>query len=60
MALHSTVGFGLSAVGGWSTGVAIDHGGGIDAASGWIAAFVVMAVGGLLGPIALWWSERSK
>ena len=60
MALHSTVGFGLSAVGGWSTGVAIDHGWGIDAASGWIAAFVVMAVGGLLGPIALWWSERSK
>jgi MFS family permease len=59
MALHSTIGFGLSAVGGWAAGVAIDFGGGMDAPSGWIAAFFVMAVGGLFGPIALWWSQRS-
>jgi predicted MFS family arabinose efflux permease len=59
MALHSTIGFGLSAVGGWAAGLAIDFGGGIDTASGWVAAFLVMAAGGLLGPVALWWSKRS-
>jgi predicted MFS family arabinose efflux permease len=59
MALHSTIGFGLSAVGGWAAGLAIDFGGGIDSASGWVAAFLVMAAGGLLGPVALWWSKRS-
>jgi len=58
MALHSTIGFGLSAVGGWVAGVAIDLGGGINTAAGWVAAFLVMAAGGLLGPVALWWSER--
>ena len=56
MAMHSTVGFGLSAVGGWGVGVAIDAGGGMNASAGWLAAFLVMAVGGLLGPLALWWS----
>jgi hypothetical protein len=60
MALHSTVGFGLSAVGGWIVGVALDAGGGIDAPNGWLLAFVVMASGGLLGPVALWWSQRSR
>jgi MFS family permease len=55
MALHSTVGFGLSAVGGWIVGVALDAGGGMDTSSGWLLAFVVMAVGGMLGPVALWW-----
>jgi MFS family permease len=59
MALHSTVGFGLSAAGGWAVGVALDAGGGITAASGWFSAFLVMAAGGLLGPIALWWSSRN-
>jgi MFS family permease len=58
MALHSTVGFGLSAVGGWAAGMAIDLGGGIDKGSGWMGAFLIMAAGGLLGPIALRWSER--
>jgi hypothetical protein len=58
MALHSTVGFGLSAVGGWAAGMAIDLGGGIDKGSGWMSAFLIMAAGGLLGPIALRWSER--
>jgi MFS family permease len=58
MAMHSTVGFGLSAAGGWAVGVALDASGGIASAAGWSAAFVVMAIGGLLGPLALWWSAR--
>jgi len=58
MALHSTVGFGLSAAGGWAVGVALDMGGGIGTDPGWFGGFLVMAAGGLLGPIALWWSSR--
>jgi MFS family permease len=58
MALHSTVGFGLSAAGGWAVGVALDMGGGIGTAPGWFGAFLVMAAGGMMGPIALWWSGR--
>jgi MFS family permease len=58
MALHSTVGFGLSAAGGWAVGVALDAGGGMNTPSGWLVAFLVMAAGGLLGPLALWWSRR--
>jgi MFS family permease len=56
MALHSTVGFGLSAAGGWAVGIAIDAGGGMSTPSGWFAAFLVMAAGGLCGPLALLWS----
>jgi MFS family permease len=58
MALHSTVGFGLSAVGAWGVGAAIDSAGGPGSASGWTAAFAVMACGIWLGPLALWWSRR--
>ena len=58
LALHSTVGFGLSAVGGWAVGAAIDAAGGAASASGWLAAFMVMGAGILLGPLALWWSRR--
>jgi MFS family permease len=58
MAMHSTVGFGLSAAGGWAVGVALDAGGGMDTSSGWLFAFLVMAAGGLFGPLALWWSRR--
>jgi len=60
MALHSTVGFGLSAAGGWAVGVALDAGGGMNTSSGWLLAFLVMAAGGLLGPIAIWWSLRRE
>jgi hypothetical protein len=60
MALHSTVGFGLSAVGAWAAGIALDAGGGPMSASGWAAAFGLLAVGILLGPLALWWSRRSR
>ena len=58
LALHSTVGFGLSAVGGWAVGAAIDAAGGATSANGWTAAFMVMGAGILLGPLALWWSRR--
>jgi hypothetical protein len=58
MALHSTVGFGLSALGAWSMGLALDAAGGPASASGWFAAFAVLAAGVLLGPLALWWSRR--
>jgi len=57
-AMHSTVGFGLSALGGWGVGVAIDAGGGPASASGWLAGFLVMAAAVLIGPLALWWSRR--
>ena len=57
LALHSTVGFGLSALGGWAVGVALDAGGGPSSATGWLAGFLVLAVGALLGPLALWWSR---
>ena len=58
LALHSTVGFGLSALGGWAVGAAIDAAGGATSDSGWTAAFMVMGAGILLGPLALWWSRR--
>lgn len=59
MATHSTVGFGLSGVGAWGVGVAIDAGGGLETATGWLVAFLVMAAGGLMGPVAIWWSKRA-
>jgi predicted MFS family arabinose efflux permease len=58
LALHSMVGFGLSALGGWVVGVAIDAAGGPASARGWMAAFLVMGAGILLGPLLLWWSRR--
>ncbi len=60
MALHSTVGFGLSAAGAWAVGVAIDAGGGLAASSGWLAGFLVMAAAALTGPLALWWASRAR
>lgn len=60
MALHSTVGFGLSALGAWGVGVAIDAAGGPNSSSGWTAGFALMACGIWLGPLALWWSRRAQ
>jgi MFS family permease len=60
MAIHSTVGFGLSAAGAWIIGVTLDAGGGMQSPSGWVLAFLVMAAGGLTGPIAIWWSSHPK
>jgi predicted MFS family arabinose efflux permease len=58
MALHTTVGFGLSAAGAWAVGVALDATGGPASPAGWLTAFAVLAAGSLLGPLALWWSRR--
>jgi MFS family permease len=58
MALHSTVGFGLSALGGLAGGIALDAFGGPANPAGWCAVFAVFAAGVLLGPLALWWSRR--
>jgi MFS family permease len=60
MAMHSTVGFGLSAAGAWAIGAALDAGGGMDTSTGWLVAFLVMAAGGMTGPLAIWWSSRRK
>ena len=57
MALHSTVGFGSSALGAWGTGVALDAAGGPANGTGWLAAFSLLAAGILLGPIALRWAD---
>jgi hypothetical protein len=59
MAVHSTVGFSLSALGAWALGVALDAAGGPSSASAWTAAFTVLAAGILLGPVALYWSRRA-
>jgi predicted MFS family arabinose efflux permease len=57
MAIHTTVGFGLSALGAWGAGVALDLAGGPSSTSGWLAVFVLLGVSILLGPLALWWSR---
>ncbi|HYM31313.1 MAG TPA: MFS transporter [Candidatus Cybelea sp.] len=54
MAVHSTIGFGTSFLGPLVIGVALDHAGGSASASGWLAAYAVMALGTMLGPLALW------
>lgn len=60
MALHTTIGFGAGVIGPAVSGVALDAFGGQAVLSGWIAAFVVLGVGGLLGPIALTWIGRAN
>ncbi len=58
MALHSSVGFGSAALGAWAVGVALDAAGGPTTATGWTAAFCLLAAGILTGPLFLWWSRR--
>lgn len=53
LAMHSTVGFGLSALSGWMIGLALDSHGGTQDPQAWLAAFGVLAAGGMLGPLAL-------
>jgi cyanate permease len=60
MAMHSTVGFSLSALGAWAVGIALDAAGGQHSSTAWMAAFSVLAAGILLGPLALYWSRREK
>ena len=57
MAMHSTVGFSLSALGAWGIGITLDFAGGPSNPSAWMAAFIVLAMGILLGPLALYWSR---
>ena len=57
MALHTTVGFGLSALGAWGAGIMLDLYGGPDSSAAWLAAFCLLCGSILLGPIALWWSR---
>jgi predicted MFS family arabinose efflux permease len=59
MAMHTTVGFGLSALGSWGAGIVLDLAGGPNTGSGWLAVFCLLAVSILLGPVALWWSRRT-
>jgi hypothetical protein len=58
--LHSTVGFGLSALGAWGTGAALDAAGGPQSASGWLFVFIVLAAGILLGPVVLLWARMAQ
>ena len=58
LALHSTVGFGHSAQGAWLAGAALDAAGGPAKPSAWLAVFALLAVGILMGPLALWWSKQ--
>jgi MFS family permease len=53
MALHSLLGFGAGVIGPAVSGIALDAFGGPGAAAGWTAAFVVLGVGGLMGPVVL-------
>ena len=53
LAMHSTVGFGLSALSGWMVGLALDSQGGGQEPQAWLAAFGVLAAGVMLGPLAL-------
>jgi MFS family permease len=53
LAMHSTVGFGLSALPGWMVGLALDFHGGTQDPQAWLAAFGVLAAGVMLGPLAL-------
>jgi predicted MFS family arabinose efflux permease len=59
MALHSMVGFGMSAAGSWGVGVALDAAGGPASPSGWLAAYVLLAAVIFTGPLALRWSRRA-
>jgi hypothetical protein len=57
LAMHSTVGFGFSALGGWLLGLALDAQGGMQSPQAWMAAFAVLAMGIFLGPLALRFSK---
>jgi predicted MFS family arabinose efflux permease len=59
MAMHTTVGFGLSALGAWGAGLTLDLAGGPGSASGWLAMFLLLAGSILLGPLALWWARSA-
>jgi MFS family permease len=53
MAMHSFLGFGVSFLGALAPGVALDLGGGRDSATAWGFAWLTIAAGALLGPLAI-------
>ena len=59
MAMHTTLGFGLSALGTWGAGITLDLAGGPESSSGWHATFGLLAGSILLGRVALWWARRT-
>lgn len=59
-ALHSVVGFGLSALAGWAVGATLDAFGGAQQPGAWTAAYTLLAAGVLCGPLALSWSARGQ
>lgn len=54
ISLYSIIGFSGAALGPIIFGVTLDQAGGENSADAWITAFAVIAVLGMLGPIALW------
>ena len=54
IAVHSSVGFAAAFLGPLAVGIALDAGGGQAVALAWTIAFLVMALGAALGPVALW------
>lgn len=62
MALHSTLGFGISVLGPIVVGLALDgaqSAAGSESALTWGFGFAVMGLGALLGPLALIWAGRA-
>ncbi|MFI5000056.1 MAG: MFS transporter [Reyranellales bacterium] len=57
MAVHSAIGFVLTAAGGWVVGVALDLAGGVRQPHAWALAYAVMAAAAAMGPLSLWWSR---
>jgi MFS family permease len=54
IAVYSTVGFAAGFIGPLFVGIALDQAGGQAAAGAWIAGFIVIALGAVTGPLALW------
>jgi predicted MFS family arabinose efflux permease len=59
MAMHTTIGFGLAALGSWVAGIVLDRAGGPNTGSGWFAVFCLLGGSIALGPVALRWSRRA-
>jgi len=59
MAVHSCLGFAGSAMGPLLFGAVLDVSGGREEIMSWGISFASVAVIGLLGPLALWWSRRT-
>ena len=60
IAVYSTLGFAAGFIGPLFVGIALDRAGGQAAAGAWIAGFIVIALGALTGPLALWLLGRER